>query len=96
MGPNHVTVVPMAPSMARLAYWTEEVTKEVTRAMHQYPPMNSAHEGFAVLLEEMDELRAHVWKKQGLRDLAGMREEAMQVAAMALRFLVDSVGPGFK
>jgi predicted RNA-binding protein (virulence factor B family) len=42
-----------------------------------------------VLLEEMDELKAHVWTNQEKRDIAAMRQEAIQVAAMAIRFVVD-------
>ena len=66
-----------------------DVAAEVARAMGQWPPFNSAHEGYAVLLEEMDELRAHVWTNQKRRDLAAMRHEAIQVAAMAIRFVHD-------
>jgi hypothetical protein len=51
-----------------------------------YPPFNSAHEGFAVLLEKVDELKAHVWTKQQNRDIAAMRKEAIQVASVALSF----------
>lgn len=52
--------------------------------------MHSAHEGFAVLLEEVEELKAEVFKggKQK-RDIKAMRAEAVQVAAMALRFIED-------
>ncbi len=59
---------------------------EATKAIANWPKMNSAHEGFAVLNEEFDELKAHVWTKQKNRNLSDMRKEAIQVAAMALRF----------
>lgn len=62
---------------------------ELTLAREAWPPFNSAHEGYAVLLEEMDELWAHVKTNQKRRDLAAMRAEALQVAAMALRFAID-------
>ena len=52
--------------------------------------MNSAHEGFGVIYEEfIVELGAHVWTKQKNRDLAAMRKEAIQVAAMAIRFAAE-------
>lgn len=36
--------------------------------MAKWPAFNSAHEGFAVLLEEVEELKAHVWTNQKRRD----------------------------
>ena len=66
--------------------WTDAI-HELQRARQLFPAkQNSAHEGFAVLLEEVDELKAHVWTNQKKRDLAAMRKEAIQVAAMAIRF----------
>ena len=62
---------------------------EVRRARSMFPVMHSAHEGYAVLLEEMDELKAHVWMKQSKRDYAALRKEAIQVAAMALAFAAE-------
>lgn len=66
-----------------------EVGAEVSRAEQQWPKFNSAHEGYAVLLEEADELKAHVFTNQKHRDLAAMRREAVQVAAMAVRFVLN-------
>lgn len=65
------------------------IAEEVQRAEASWPPMNSAHEAYAVLLEEVDELKAHVWMNQKRRDPAAMRKEAVQVAAMAVRFIRD-------
>ncbi len=69
-----------------------EVMAEFDFATEKYPAFNTAHEGYAVLLEEMDELKAHVWMRQGKRDLTAMQKEAIQVAAMALRFAFDIQG----
>lgn len=66
----------------------QQIYEELGRAM-RWPPMNSAHEGFAVLNEEVDELWEHVKTRQGERDLPEMVYEAVQVAAMALRFIID-------
>jgi len=64
----------------------ERILAELRRAREKFPrPMNSPHEGFGVLREEVDEL----W--EGVRGLEGadMRAEAVQVGAMAIRFLVE-------
>jgi hypothetical protein len=65
------------------------VRAEVRRATAKYAPFNSAHEGYAVLLEEVEELWAEVKKAPAARDPRAMREEAVQVAAMAVRFIHD-------
>jgi NTP pyrophosphatase (non-canonical NTP hydrolase) len=63
----------------------EMVYREFNKAQNKFPPFNSSHEGYAVLKEEVDELWQEV--KHGTKEAA--REEAIQVAAMALRFLND-------
>lgn len=67
----------------------DDASKELASAMVHFPPLNSAHEAFAVLKEEVDKLWDHVKTSQKLRDIAAMRKEAIQVAAMALRFAQD-------
>lgn len=53
----------------------------------KWPGFNSAHEGYAILAEEVDELWSHVKTNQKKRDLLAMRAEAIQVAAMAIKFV---------
>jgi NTP pyrophosphatase (non-canonical NTP hydrolase) len=69
----------------------EEVRQELVRA-DAWPGFNSAHEGYSILMEEVDELWTHVKVNQKRRDLAEMRAEAIQVAAMAVKFveMIDS------
>ena len=67
----------------------DEIGNEVVSAEAKWPPMNSAHEAYAVLLEEVDELKEHVWTNQKRRDMQAMRREAVQTAAMAVRFIRD-------
>lgn len=65
------------------------VIGELHRASSLFPPFTSAHEGYAILLEEVDELWEEVKKSPAQRDPEKLRAEAVQVAAMALRFLQD-------
>jgi hypothetical protein len=64
-----------------------DVVDELARARSLFSPMHSGHEGYAVILEELDELWTEVKARQ--QDPTRMYEEAKQVAAMALRFMVD-------
>lgn len=66
-----------------------EAAAEAFGAARKWPPFNSAHEGYGVLMEEVRELEAHIFTNQKRRDLDAMRAEAIQVAAMALRFVAD-------
>jgi hypothetical protein len=73
-----------------------DVYIEFIRATSLHPPFNSAHEGYSILLEEMEELREHVRAKEDKTNMNAMREEAVQVAAMALRFIIDVCDKGEK
>jgi len=71
----------------------DKVYHEYLLAEAQFPPFHNAHEGWAVIKEEMDELWELV-KSQKPKDKHGratldMETEATQVGAMAVRFLVD-------
>ena len=63
------------------------VRAELARAQLMYQAFHSAHQGYAVILEEMDELWSEVRANQ--RDVGRIQKEVRQVAAMALRFLLD-------
>ncbi len=67
-----------------------EVGAELGRAMKNWPkPFHNAHEGYGIIAEEWRELENHVFTNQKARDLPGMRMEAIQLAAMALRFVIE-------
>ncbi len=51
--------------------------------------MVSAHEGFSILKEEVDELWDDVRGPDDSGRAARMRAEAVQIGAMALRFIED-------
>ncbi len=65
------------------------IEEEFIQASKAFPAFNSAHEGYAVIQEELDELWAEVKRNHRVRNSKKLRKEAMQTAAMALRFLVD-------
>lgn len=66
-----------------------EVYDELSKARSKFAPFNSAHEGYAVILEELDELWHEVKHGCSLPGRGVMRAEAIQVAAMAVRFVQD-------
>lgn len=73
-----------------------EVADELGDANLKFPGFNSSHEGYAVIKEEVDELWDAV-KNNKAGNLLQQREEAIQVAAMAVKFvqMIDRrVGPG--
>lgn len=84
------TPVPAPRASETLADLGRLAVDELLRAQGLHRPMASAHEGYAVLLEELDELWDEVRKKNP--DKKRMREEALQVAAVALRFIHDVTG----
>lgn len=66
------------------------VVTELEDASNKFPAFHTPHEGWAIMKEEFDELWKAVMLKQSdpTRNYM-MRKEAIQVAAMALRFLHD-------
>lgn len=62
-----------------------EIINEFQSATERYGQFGNMHEGYAVILEESDELWDCI-KENRWQDA---RKEAVQVGAMALRFIVD-------
>ena len=73
--------------------FNELIEKEALRAREKHKPINSVHEGYSVILEEMDEFWDEVKKKSSLRDPNHMLEELVQIATMARRCAEDVVIP---
>lgn len=66
----------------------EDVQQQVEKAMTKHTqPIHSAHEGYAVILEELDEVKEEVWKNYPNRP--HLRHELTHVAAMAIRMIYD-------
>ena len=68
-----------------------DVSDELRKARSKFNPLNSAHEGYAVLLEEVDEVWDEVKKNDSRRDYAAMYRELVQVSAMAQRMAEEIV-----
>ena len=66
---------------------SDSALAEARLACAKHQPFNSWHEGYAVILEELDELWDEVRKKECDKDK--LRLEARHVAAMALRFAAE-------
>jgi len=55
------------------------------KARKKFGNFASLHEAFAVLAEEVDELKEWVQSPQSMRDHEAIRSEALDIAAVALR-----------
>lgn len=68
-----------------------EIKEECEKASFNFPPFHNSHEGIAVLREEYLELEKEIFTNQFKtpKRLERMREEAIQVGAMAVRIILD-------
>ncbi len=73
----------------RLAQVLSKVRIELYRATEKFGPMKSPHEGYAILKEEVDELWDEI---KSDNSLFSQRGEAIQIAAMAIRYILDVTG----
>ena len=72
-----------------MADFLRDVLAERQKADTTWPPIHSHHEGYAVLLEEVDEYWEIVRQKAYLRNTQAMYLELVQVAAVAWRIVRD-------
>ena len=77
----------LGDSMGSTEEAQRKILHEYIRARTYFDKFNTAHEGYAVILEELDELWELI-KTKGTTKVQ-LEEEAIQVGAMALRFLID-------
>lgn len=75
--------------MSKIQQILAEVHTELEDATAKHGEFHSAHEGYAVLLEETEELWAQVKLKRSQRDKANMRKECIQIAAMSVKFIMS-------
>ncbi len=64
-----------------------DIYAELKSATEKFGAFNSAHEGYAIIKEEVDELWDAIKDKN--LGFADQRKECIQVAAMAVRFIWD-------
>ena len=70
--------------------WTlEEIEREFERSNQLYPLFHSNHEGYGVIKEELDELWDEIKASKDTIANEKMKEEAIQLAAMAVKFIVS-------
>lgn len=75
--------------MNNLATAEKLVQEAYAKAVSLNKKFNSPHEGFCVIRDKYKDLEHEVFKPYLERDLCRMQKEAAQVAAMAIRFIVD-------
>lgn len=81
-------VIDMCDRQALKEALLSEMGDEYERARKKFKKFNSRHEGYGVILEELDE----AWNSIKLNELnAKLEPEIIQVGAMCLRFLIDIV-----
>ncbi len=68
------------------------IAVELHDAEQQYVPFPTPMHGISVIREEFEELWELLREKDALRDKDAMRREAVQVAAMCVRFIIDCTG----
>lgn len=71
-----------------------DIADEVIRARKLWPPMHSLHEAYAVIEEELDEVKEHMKLRQNTRVATEVRKELIHTAAMCMRAILD-LGPTF-
>lgn len=69
--------------------FADAVEEELKYARSTYQPFNSLHEAYAVILEEVKEFEAEVFRKPNDRHSKHILRELTQIAAMCQRAAED-------
>lgn len=64
-----------------------DLQSEMFYAIGKFPPFRSGHEGLAIVEEEFEEFKKEVFRKT--RTYPKLRKEAIHLATMAIRFVID-------
>ena len=64
---------------------------EYVSARHKFPKMSSGHEGYAIILEELDELWSEIKNTKNNRKKISdeASKECIQIAAMSMAFFCE-------
>jgi NTP pyrophosphatase (non-canonical NTP hydrolase) len=68
----------------------QQIEQEYIKCSEKFPLFNTPHEGYAVLLEEVDELWDAVKIVKypvSVHDIERMKKEVIQIGAMAVKFI---------
>ena len=76
--------------MELIDLYLDALRDELEFAFKKFPPIRSYHEGYAVIKEEVDELWDDIKANKGGE--AAASHEALQIAAMAIRYIHDVGG----
>lgn len=77
----------MTNQINTLEVFFNDVYNEFNRTNAIYPHFHSYHEGYAVILEELDEMWDEIKKKRN--DPRRIYEETVQVSAMCLKLIIS-------
>lgn len=84
--PEQLTLVQKLGQYKKEQAVFDSIGRELHHATKKHGPFNSGHEGWAVIQEEVDEL----WEAVKRNSTNSANREAVQVAAMAVRFILDN------
>lgn len=73
---------------AKMEQFFNEVMSEYVRARKKFGPFDNAHEGYAVILEELEEIWDHIRCNANYSE---MELEVIQLATMAFAFWLELV-----
>lgn len=74
-------------TLSNLEQIFSDILNELITAKKKFNDFHSYHEGYAVIKEEYEELWDEIKKKKPEKEF--LYEEAMQLATMAIRFIID-------
>jgi len=75
----------LVPGMDAIGWALLQIRTELQKSTARFPKLHSLHEGYAVIREALEDL----WDEVKVDNEASAADEAIQVASMAVRFVVE-------